>query len=178
MKGTSRFVIGCALLAALTVVAGAGAGGQSPPTGDARRLVGAWRLVSFETNDQEMRQFRGARPTGLIIYDATGHMSVQIMPDRARPRFTGPVSGAFTGPRPTAGEALEALSGYTAYFGTYTVDEKARSVTHQRVGNLNPGALGDFVRRYEFLGDGRLALVPLDRQEVRTSRLVWERITQ
>ena len=44
-------------------------------------------------------------------------MVVQISPDRPRRRFTGP--------QPTPDEALDAISGYAAYFGTYTVDERA-----------------------------------------------------
>src|SRR5262249_9099833 len=76
---------------------------QAPsPSGAAKRFVGMWRLVSFELGDAEAARARGAHPTGLIVYDESGLMSVQIMPDRARRRFSGPASLAFTGPRPTA----------------------------------------------------------------------------
>jgi hypothetical protein len=143
---------------------------------DAQRLIGTWRLVSFESSDQEMQQARGDRPIGLLFYDGTGHMAAQIMPDRTRRRFTGPVSGVFAGPRPTTDEALDAITGYTAYFGTYSVDERARTVTHHRLGNLNPGALGDFVRRYEFEADDRLVLVPLDSPNLRSAAITWERV--
>jgi hypothetical protein len=64
------------------------------------------------------------------------------------------------------------LAGYTAYFGTYTIDEAARTVTHHRTGNLNPGGLGDFVRRYEFVTEDRLILRPLES----TNALTWERL--
>ena len=30
------------------------------------------------------------------------------------------------------------------------MDERAQTVTHKRIANINPGGLGDFVRRYEF----------------------------
>jgi hypothetical protein len=126
------------------------------PVGAAARLVGTWALVDFESNDADVRQYRGARPIGLLYYDRTGHMAVQIAPDRARRRFTGPVAGAFTGPRPTSEEALDAVTGYAAYFGTYTVDDRAQTVTHKRIGNINPGGVGDFVRRYQFPTDDRL----------------------
>ena len=108
---------------------------------------------------------RGPHPTGLLIYDATGHMAAQIQPDRRRvswPRVQ----------RPTAEQALDAITGYTAYFGTYVVDEKARTITHHREGALNFDAV-DYVRRYEFDSTGRLILVPVDRAE---TRLVWERV--
>ena len=101
---------------------------------------------------------------GLIYYDETGHMAVQIMPDRLRPKYAGA--------EPTPDEAKAAITGYTAYFGTYTIDERTHTVTHHRLGNINPGALGDFVRRYEFASSDRLIL----RRIESTNELTWERI--
>lgn len=86
------------------------------------------------------------------------------MPGRARPRYAGAL--------PTPDEAREAILGYTAYFGAYTIDERKRTVTHHRAGNINPGGLGDYVRRYEFLSDDRLLLRPIES----ASELTWERI--
>ena len=150
---------------------------QAPSrTGATARLIGTWQLVSYESSDTESRRFRGPNPIGLIYYDRSGHMAVQIAPDRARRRFTGPQAGVFTGPQPTPDEALDAISGYAAYFGTYTVDERAQTVTHKRIGNINPGGVGDFVRRYEFLPGDRLALVPQERTDLRAVRLTWERL--
>jgi len=148
----------------------------SPRATAASRLIGTWSLVSYESSDMESRQYRGPRPIGLLYYDRTGHMAVQISPDRQRRRFTGPQAGVFTGPQPTPAEALDAISGYAAYFGTYTVDEIAQTVTHKRVGNLNPGGTGDFVRRVEFPTEDRLVLVPEERTDLRAVRLTWERL--
>ena len=142
----------------------------------ASRLIGTWSLVSYESSDTESRQYRGPKPIGLLFYDRTGHMAVQISPDRMRRRFTGPQAGVFTGPQPTPDEALDAISGYAAYFGTYTVDERAQTVAHTRVGNLNPGGLGDFVRRFELPTEDRLVLVPQERTDLRAVRLTWERL--
>ncbi len=130
---------------------------------DAKRLVGTWRLVSI-TGTSETQPYRGGTPTGLIYYDAKGNMAVQIMPSRHRPTYAGPL--------PTPEEARAALLGYTAYFGTYTVDEHQRTVTHHRVGNVNPGGLGDYVRAYEFLSEDRIVLRPVETG----SGLVWERM--
>jgi hypothetical protein len=165
------------IAAALAGVAGlfAQSTSRSPA---ARRVIGTWELIGYDSNDADSRQLRGPKPTGLLYYDDTGHMAVQIAPDRVRRRFTGPVSGMFTGPRPTPEEALDAISGYGAYFGTYTVDESARTVTHKRTGNVNPAALGDFVRRYEFRNDDVLVLEPLDSKDVRSVRLSWRRLTR
>ena len=55
------------------------------------------------------------------------------------------------------------------------MNERAQTVTHKRAGNLNPGGVGDFVRRYEFPTDDRLVLVPQERTDLRAVRLTWER---
>jgi hypothetical protein len=91
-------------------------------------------------------------------------MAVQIMPDRVRPRYAGS--------EPTPDEAKVAITGHTAYFGTYTIDESARTVTHQRMGNINPDSPIDVVRRYEFASGDRLILRPVENQD----ELTWERI--
>ena len=129
----------------------------------AKRFIGTWRLIST-TADGKMDPNRGPNPTGLIHYDAKGYMTVQIMPDRVRPKYASA--------QPTPDEAKAALSGYTAYFGTYTIDENARTVTHHRTGNINPGGLGDFVRRYEFASGDRLILRPVENMNA----LTWERV--
>ena len=130
---------------------------------DGKRFLGTWRLVET-TTDGKPDPNRGLHPVGVIYYDATGHMAAQIMPEGRR--------RAFAGILPTPEEAHAALRGYTAYFGTYAVDERTQTVTHQRDGNINPGGLGPFVRRYEFLPGDRLVLRPMENQ----NRLVWERI--
>ena len=174
---SARVLTACSIVAVVFVATTGGAGSPSPSNPRvAKRLIGTWQLVSFESNDQENPRVRGAHPTGLISYDATGHMAVQIMPDRARQRFTGAQSPVFAGPQPTPEEALDAVSGYTAYFGTYVIDERTSSVTHHRLGNIDPGALGDFVRRYAFATDDRLILTPVENQSLRIIRTIWERL--
>jgi len=76
----------------------------------------------------------------------------------------------YTGRAMTADEAKASLADYVAYFGTYTIDERAGTVTHHRQASVQPGELTDYVRNYEFAGD-RLILRPVGtKQEV-----VWER---
>jgi hypothetical protein len=130
----------------------------------ARSFIGTWRLVSIAGASSESKANRGSNPTGLMYYDSNGRMAVQIMPDRVRPKYSTTL--------PTPDEARNAILGYTAYFGTYTVDEKKQTVTHHRAGNINPGGLGDCVRRYEFLSDDRIILRPVES----ASELTWERI--
>jgi hypothetical protein len=142
--------------------------GFSPPaqnSDDAKRFVGSWRLVSIDS-DGERNPMWGPKPIGVIYYDASGNMAVQIMPDRERPSWKQNES-------PSPEQAVVALSGYVAYFGTYTVDEKARTVSHHRMGTINASGVGvDLVRRYEFASGDRLILTPVDNPSV---HLTWER---
>jgi len=128
----------------------------------AKQLIGTWRLVEIKGGDGKMDPNRGARPSGLIYYDAHGNMAAQIMPDRPRAKYAVA--------QPTPEEAKAAITGYTAYFGTYTVDEKARTVTHHRKANLNPGGIDTVVRRYEFVTRDRIILRPVENQ----NQLTWE----
>ena len=132
---------------------------------DAQKFIGTWRLISIETDTLGRLARRGANPTGYIYYDATGHMAAQIQPDRKRPSWGSDKT-------PSGEEALEAVTGYVAYFGTFKVDPAARTVTHHREGALNFDVV-DYVRRYEFLAGDQIALMPVDRPGY---RLVWERV--
>jgi hypothetical protein len=164
MKGVALTV----LLAALAAGAG-GVAPQSTPSSTAspaaRRFIGTWRLVSYEAAGKPDPN-RGANPKGVIYYDAAGQMAAQIAPDRPRPSW--PQTQI-----PAPEQAREAVIGYTAYFGTYTVDERAQTVTHHRVAALNFNAV-DYVRRYQFSADGRrLVLTP---RENPANRITWERV--
>jgi hypothetical protein len=130
------------------------------PEDAAQRLVGMWRLISITTNGQ-INPDRGPHPVGFIVYDKSGNMSVQIMPDRPRTK---------AGQQLTPDEAKAALVGYT--FGTYDVDPKAGTVTHHRKGNVIPGAPADVVRRFEFAGNDRVVLRPVEN----ANELTWERV--
>jgi hypothetical protein len=130
-------------------------------------FIGTWRLVSIEGGPQNAAN-RGAKPTGIIMYDQHGLMNAQIMPDRPRPKWTG---------APTPEQALEAIRGYTAYWGTYTIDEKAQTVTHHRQGMLDGGVV-DYVRKYELKdGGNRITLTPIAGGTTNPpNHLTWERV--
>ena len=145
-----------AMLVLLSLAAASDANAQG-----AKQLVGTWRLVDINNGTDPNR---GARPIGLIYYDAHGNMAAQIMPDRPRAKYAAT--------QPTPDEAKAAITGYTAYFGTYTVDERARTVTHHRKANLNPGGIDTVVRRYEFVTPDRIILRPVENQ----NQLTWERV--
>jgi Lipocalin-like domain len=133
------------------------------------RLIGTWRLVSVENRespDKPWEKWFGENPRGYIMYDATGHMAVQIEKMPPPSKFA-----AGDDKNPTAEEVLGAYLGYVAYFGTYTVDEKAGAVTHHVEGSLRPSYMGtDQVRPATFEGN-RLVL-----SDGKTFRVVWERV--
>ena len=134
---------------------GAGTQGEA-----AKKLIGAWRYVGTRINGGNWD--RGANPKGMIYYGPYGEIAVQIAPDVERKR---------AGDAMTPEEAKIALTDYIAYFGTYTIDEQAGTVTHHRQASIQPGDSGDLVRRYEFIGD-RLVLRPPNS----TLEVTWERI--
>jgi hypothetical protein len=88
----------------------------------AKKLIGAWRYIG--TTVDGVNRPRGNHPKGMIYYGAHGEMSVQIAPDVERKR---------TGALMTGEEARTALLDYIAYFGSYTIDEKAGTLTHRRI---------------------------------------------
>jgi hypothetical protein len=149
-----------------------------PPQGNvAQKLAGAWRLVSVEGADPTFH-FPFDHPTGVIIYDRSGWMSVQIdVTGTRRPFVNGPASG-------TSEEKVAAFDNYIAYYGTYTLDLKAHTVTHHLQDATSPNWRGvNNVRWFEFQGNDRLLLIPredgkggvIDRKNA-TFKLLWERI--
>jgi hypothetical protein len=134
-------------------------------------FVGTWSLESIEGRDESgkwvaLQDRFGPDPAGYLLYDSDGHMSVQIMKRNRRP-FAGE-SRRDVSPE----EAKEALLGYTAYFGTFSVDAEKGTVTHHRVGHIVPNQVAvDGTRFYHFNGD-LLILTPPSRD----IRLIWKRL--
>jgi len=158
----------------LAVASNSRAQSQDDP---AKRLVGAWRLVSVE-GTSPVFHMKYDHPRGLIIYDASGRMSVQNanVSDR-KPFVKGPAAG-------TVEEKAAAFDSYGGYYGTYTVDTKAGTVTHHIEDGTNPGLRGrDNVRWYEFQGKDRVVLIATEdgnggtvARKDATYKLTWERI--
>jgi Lipocalin-like domain len=145
----------------------------------ANKLLGAWRLVSVE-GISPVRLIPYDHPTGLIIYDRSGWMSVQIAIKGDRKPFA---KGLGSG---TTEEKADAFDSYFSYYGPYTIDPKAQTITHHLKGYSYPtNAEINNVRWYEFQGNDRLILIPsedgkggmIDRSHA-TYKLIWERIKE
>lgn len=114
------------------------------------RLVGTWQVMEMTDTDAAgtVRHPYGEHPVGYIVYDATGHMHVQVMRTPAPPPFAaGDQKGSEQ-------EVRAAYDGYVAYFGTYRVDEAQGKVIHQVQGSLMPSYTGtDQPRPIRLVGD-------------------------
>jgi hypothetical protein len=139
-------------------------------------IVGTWRLVSFRTgDDQDMRPYWDDAATGLIVYTADGYVAAQLYDARR------PILGKEWGKAdPDVARAL--FAGLATYYGRYTVDTEASTVTHVVEGAMSPDWIGSrLVRSYRFLGPNRIELGVLTSAEGQpvTHRLVlvWERVS-
>jgi hypothetical protein len=151
-----------------------------PPDELSKKFLGAWRLVSIEGTPPGRTNVYD-RPTGLIMYAPSGQMCVNIVLKADRQPFAPYAKGLLTA---TTEEKAAAFDTYAAYFGTYTIDAKAGTVTHHLEDNLIPGRQRtDNVRWFEFQGPDRLLLTPIEdgkgsvlvRKDA-TYKLLWERL--
>jgi hypothetical protein len=136
-------------------------------------LVGAWRLASFQTVDEDgtVTHPRDPDPTGLLIYTADGQMSVFLGPAS---RKNLPVADLRScSPEDVTGAVREIV----AYAGTYTV--QGNTVIHHVKHGLVPNWVGgDLVRRIQLDRDElTLTTTPLPfEHQIRTAMLTWRRL--
>ena len=138
-------------------------------------LVGTWRLVSYEARaaSGEARYPLGQHAVGQLFYDVRGNMSAHVM-RVDRPAFASDDSGAGTD-----AEVRAAFEGHTSYFGTYTIDPSAHSVTHHVHGASYPNWMGQGQIRYYRIDGSRLVLSSpaiLFQGESLKYILTWKRI--
>jgi hypothetical protein len=134
------------------------------------RFVGTWKLVGTEQRNAKgeiIPPVNGNQAqVGYIIYDPAGYVAVSIMPaGRAK----------YAGAQPTDDEVRKALAGYTAYFGTFTINEAETTVTHHLEGSVNARMTPDQKRGYAFT-QNRLTLKPPAAANGNQSSLTWERV--
>jgi hypothetical protein len=95
-------------------------------------------------------------------------MAGQIM-GRRRPSVD---SSDKTSGKVTPEEIQSVIIGYTAYFGTYKVNEREGYVVHLRRGSLFPKRVGIGAKRFfMFIGDRLILTLPS-----RERRFIWKRI--
>jgi hypothetical protein len=138
-------------------------------------LVGTWRLVSCEAqaSSGKIQYPLGQHVVGQLFYDGNGNMSAHVM-RVDRPAFASDDSGSGSD-----AEVRAAFEGHTSYYGTYTIDRSARTVTHHVHGASYPNWMGhDQIRYYRIDGSRLVLSTPpiLSRGESLEYILAWERI--
>ena len=127
------------------------------------RLVGSYRLVSYNAFDENGNTERRPYSVGRISYDSAGRMTAQLMPDGWNGSTAGSSSGA----------------AFISYFGAYTIDPARQAVIHHVEGAYNDGMLGQSMPRYfEFSADGNSLFLETRNDTRVTGRLRWDRITE
>jgi hypothetical protein len=127
---------------------------------DSAALEGAWRVISAEDRLEsgEVESYPwGRKPVGLVIFDS-GHVSIQIM---SADRPSWPPSGS--SPEELKDQMEAQLRSYIAYFGSYSVDEKEKSVLIEVQGGWRPSYAGTKQKRYYVLERDLLILGPAPR---------------
>jgi lipocalin-like protein len=139
-------------------------------------LPGTWQLLSridvvTATGQRKPEPSLGEDPVALLIYDRSGHFAAQFM--RRDRSATVP-----DGPAVTANNS-RARDGYDAYFGRYTVDDAAGTVTQQLLGALSRENVGAVLTRAMTVRDDRLTIeldtTAADGTPV-TRTLTWRRV--
>jgi hypothetical protein len=100
---------------------------QTTPPSLKDQLVGNWQLVSVTINDMEPY---GANPQGAMMLDATGHYAIIVL---------------------SSGNATN-----IAYYGTYTLDDAAKTMTLHIDGSTRPRADGRDQKRLITLSGDQL----------------------
>ncbi len=143
----------------------------------AKKLIGTWKLVSIEERDADGKLTvpldYGPNAVGLLMYDATGHMSAQAM---RRGRAKLPSDDVHV---TTPEQAKAAFTGYNGYFGTYEVIESESIVIHRVEGSMIPNWEGGDQRRKFTISGDKLILEPPPIQAAgakRVRQLTWERV--
>src|SRR5258708_670033 len=120
-------------------------------------IRGIWKLKLREDADDagqiHIDPGLGRAPLGILCFGPS-HFAAQFMKrDRAR---TENVSQPVQGKNNTA-----AVNGYDAYFGTYSVDESAGTLTTYLEGSISPANVGNvYVRNVRVLGDELIVQLP------------------
>ena len=156
----------------MTIALDAQAPASRPAASVTSQIVGAWQLMTRTVTRADgttiVDPVLGEKPSGRLVYDASGAMMLQMM-------RTGRKQAISTPGTPKDASNPRVILGYDSYFGRYTVDEKAGTVTHHVEGSLFPEDLGDdWVRPFTLKGD--TLTLRLTGEDGLTRALVFQRM--
>lgn len=157
----------------------------APGEGDGQRmtrerLVGTWRLTSIEysgPHGETADPYYQPDSSGIIIYDASGWMSVQIT---AQNRRTWEIPEVRVPGRRGQDAALkaEAFDTYYSYYGTWDYDAATSVVTHHVKSSLIPAEAGmNYAQTATLQGGHLIFTVRSGSPGARTvRRKLWEKV--
>jgi len=128
-----------------------------PTANLAAAILGVWKLKSREDVDDAGKihtdPFFGPDPLGILCFGPS-HFAAQFM---KRDR-----SGEESVPeRAQSKNNTAAVNGYDAYFGTYSVDESAGTLTTYLEGSISPANVGNvYVRNVRVVNDELIVQLP------------------
>jgi Lipocalin-like domain len=167
---------------ALTLALALALRAQSDPRTHLERedLLGTWRLTHMSysgLNGTHVDPFYQPDSSGVLIYDRSGWMSVQISGPRRASADIPSVRGQRVGAAIALREA-SAFDTYYAYFGTWTFDPATGTVTHHVAGALIPAEVGLEYGQSAALDHGRLVLTTHSVEQGQTivREKIWERV--
>ena len=141
-----------------------------------QRFIGTWELENSysEKGDKKIAFPLGEKVFGRINYDLAGNMAAQLM-SSARKAFSS------RNPQEVRDDEYRvAFHGYTSYFGTFTIDKDAGTITHHVLGASAPSWPGHDQLRYFELTQNNLILKtpPMRGQDGEKSvhTLIWKKI--
>ena len=137
----------------------------------AKDLVGTWTLVSITIEqDGKKTDFYGPNPQGQAIFDPNGRFSI-IITRSGLPKFASDSRQLGT-----PEENAEVVQGSIAYFGTYTVDEAAKTVTYHIESSSFPNWKGiERISTFNISGDELTFTNPMSSVGV-SDEVVWKRV--
>ncbi len=151
------------------------------PAPTRQQLVGTWRLLSIEfcgPDGPVADPFYQSGSIGLIVYDPSGWMSVQIAaPDR--PASNVPASRTHRAAGTEASLKALAFDSYYAYFGLWSYDAAESAVTHHVLSSLLPAEIGMDYRQEITLEGDRLIFTGRDPNHGKPTvrRKIWQRVS-
>ena len=138
-------------------------------------LPGSWflesRIDAGPSGQRRPEPSLGEDPVALLIYDRAGHFAAQFM-KRDRSAVVSDAPGG-------AKNNSRAQGGYDAYFGTYTVDDAASTVTQRLLGALSQENVDSILtREMEVRGDTLVIHVQTSAADgtAVTRTLTWTRV--
>jgi hypothetical protein len=115
------------------------------------RLIGSWELVTWQSigQDDTIGYPLGEDAVGQLMYDDDADRVCAQLVRVNQPRFASEDWQEATGP-----EMAAAWPNYFGYFGTFTIDTAAATVTHHIDAGWFPNLVGtQQVRHYRFAND-------------------------